>query len=137
MSREGDCRLQVNTIQMSQDSDDEEFFSKMMEEEKKEMTDIMIQLQKDMMIEFKGTEWGDQAAFELFQSLYGEADLPEPDVPLPFNPKTRTVTLMWTKPKAARIDILISADRPEATVNLEKPAVSYEEALDKLKKYFA
>lgn len=123
---------------MSQESDDDEqFFSKMTEEEKKKSMDLIIQRTREMMKKFKGTPWGDQAAFELFQSLFCEADLPEPDVPVPFNTKTRVATLIWTKPKAARIDALISADRPEATVNSDKTAVSYEEALEKLKQYFA
>lgn len=122
---------------MSQDSADEELFST--EEDDKKMTDIMIQRAKEMMIKHKGTGWGDQSAHDLFQSLLYKADLPDPDVHVPYDNKTHIVTLMWFKPKAARIDVLISSDRPEASVYLDKPepAVSYEEALDKIKQYFA
>lgn len=117
----------------------EEFFSAMTEEDEKKTTDYMIQRAKEMMTKYKGTAWGDMSAQDLFQSLLYKADLPDPDVALPYNSKTHIVTLMWTKPKAARIDILISSVRPEARVYLDKPepAVSYEEALNKIKQYFA
>lgn len=125
---------------MSQDSADDtsdRFFSTMDEDDKK-ITDYMIQRAKEMMIKYKGTPWGDQSAQNLFQSLFYKADLPDPFATLPYDDKTCIVTLIWTKPKAARVDVLISSDRPEASVYLDKPepAVSYEEAMDKLKQYF-
>ena len=124
---------------MSKTPDGEEFFPAMTKEEEQKMIDRMIQRTKEMMTKYKGTPWGDQAAHELFQSLLDKADLPDPDVHVPYDYKTHIVTLMWVKPKAARIDVLISSDRPEASVYLDKPepAVSYEQALDKIKQYFA
>lgn len=128
---------------MSQDSADDtsdRFFSTMTEEDEKKATDYMIQRAKEMMIKYKGTSWGDQAAQNLFQSLFYKADLPDPFETLPFDDKTHIVTLIWTKPKAARVDVLISSDRPEASVYLgrldSESDMSYEEAMDKLKKYF-
>lgn len=127
---------------MSQDKvpDDDERFFTVTEEDEKKATEFMIQRAKEMMTKYKGTDWGDLSAQNLFQSLLDKADLPDHDVSLPYDDKTQVVTLAWTKPKAARIDVIISSVRPEASVYLGKtepePAVSYEEALDKLKKYF-
>ena len=127
---------------MSQDKvpDDDERFFTVTEEDEKKATEFMIQRAKEMMTKYKGLSWGDQSAQNLFQSLLDKVDLPDHDVDLPYDTKTQLVTLAWTKPKPARVDVLISSIRPEASVYLGKsepePAVSYEETLDKLKQYF-
>lgn len=139
----GHCFNPQNQDKVSDDNDDDKWVKQvltMTEEDEKKASDWLIQREKEMMAKYKGTEWGDWSAHDLFQSLLCRSGLPQHDVALPFDAKTHTVTLVWTKPKAARIDVAISSVKPEARVYLGKlepePAVSYEEALDTLKAYF-
>lgn len=132
--------MSQDKVPSSGDDEWERFLSAMTDEDVKETTDWLIQRETEMMTKYKGTEWGDWSAQDLFQSLLVKAALPAHDVALPFDTKTHTVTLAWTKPKAARIDVVISSVKPEARVYLGKPEpeppVSYEEALAKLKQWF-
>lgn len=114
------------------------------EEALKESAESDIKWCKDMMTQYKGTQWGDQAAFDLVMALLFKYDLPEHQQSLGYDSATSKQSFVWSNPKPARLDMLICSAMPVAKVTLGKSSdegcrvldnLTYEEAMEELRKW--
>lgn len=145
-------RVQMNR-EAAQDGDDKKMMDSMLEwvdkesrseEVLKESAESDIKWCKDMMTRFKGTSWGDQAAFQLVMALFFKYDLPEHQQSLGYDSDTSRQSFVWSNPKPARLDMLICSAMPVAKVTLGKCSdegcrvldhLTYEEAMEELRRW--